>query len=79
MLVGWVPFLQPLPDLVGGWYLLCIPIVVGVAMVYKAVWLPQDAHWGRQVFVMSLWMMIGMVGLAIALALLTQWVIPNLA
>ncbi len=42
MMAAWIPFLQPIPQLVGGWYLLCIPLVVGVSMVYRAIWTDQD-------------------------------------
>ena len=34
-MLAWIPFLQPFPELVVGWYWLCIPLVIGVAMVYK--------------------------------------------
>ena len=78
MILAWIPFLQPIPELVGGWYVLCVPLVLGVAMVYKAVWIPQDAQWIRQVFVMVFWMMIGLVGLALGLAVFTEFIIPSL-
>lgn len=78
MILAWIPFLQPIPELVAGWYLLCVPLVLGVAMVYKAVWIPQDGQWMKQVIVMVIWMMVGLVGLAIALAVFTEFIIPSL-
>ncbi|MDP7030073.1 MAG: hypothetical protein QF733_07630 [Phycisphaerales bacterium] len=76
--MAWIPFAQPMPDLVGGWYLLCIPLVFGVAMVYKAIWMPQDGPWLRQVVVMTGLVVVALIALAVALAIFVQWIIPLL-
>ncbi len=78
MMLAWIPFLQPIPELVSVWYLLCIPIVVGVSMVYKAIWIGEDDAWGVQTVTMSATVIAGLVGLAIAMAIFIQWVIPLL-
>ncbi|MDP7070749.1 MAG: hypothetical protein QF561_05305 [Phycisphaerales bacterium] len=78
MTIAWIPFLQPLPALVAGWYLLCIPLVLGVSMVYRAVWTDQDGPWMRQVAVMSLLLVAGLIGVGIFLAVFVQAVLPTL-
>ena len=77
-MMAWIPFAQPLPALVGGWYLLCIPLVIGVAMVYKAIWIPQDGPWLRQVIVMSGLVVAALIAVAVAVAVFVQWIIPLL-
>ncbi|MBT4768458.1 MAG: hypothetical protein HOO04_08875 [Phycisphaerae bacterium] len=78
MTLAWIPFLQPVPELVSLWYLLCIPLVIGVAMVYKALWIPEGRSWGQQVIMMSVLMVGGLAGLAILLGAFVQIVIPRL-
>ncbi len=78
MIVAWIPFLQPMPELVSYWYLLCVPLVVGVAMIYKAVWIAEGRSWGQQVVVMSVLVVAGLLGLAVVLGVFVQVVIPGL-
>jgi|TARA_B110000495_G_scaffold192639_1_gene197033 hypothetical protein len=78
MTLAWIPFLQPVPELVSLWYLLCIPLVIGVAMVYKALWIPEGRSWGQQVVMMSVLIVTGLAGLAIGLGVFVQIVIPRL-
>jgi hypothetical protein len=78
MTLAWIPFLQPVPELVSLWYLLCIPLVIGVAMVYKALWIPEGRSWGQQVVMMSVLIVTGLAGLAIVLGVFVQIVIPRL-
>jgi hypothetical protein len=78
MTMAWIPFLQPMPELVSLWYLLCIPLVIGVAMVYKALWIPEGRSWAQQVSVMSALLVVGLVALAVVLGLFVQVVIPRL-
>ncbi|MDP6987197.1 MAG: hypothetical protein QGG74_04045 [Phycisphaerales bacterium] len=76
--MAWIPFLQPIPELVSFWYILCIPLVIGVSMVYKALWTPEGRSWGQQVAVMSVLLVLGLVSLAILLGVIVQAVIPAL-
>ena len=78
MTMAWIPFLQPMPELVSLWYVLCIPLVIGVAMVYKALWIPEGRSWAQQVSVMSALLVVGLVALAVVLGLFVQVVIPRL-
>jgi len=78
MMAAWIPFLQPIPELVAGWYVLCIPLVLGVSMVYRAVWTNQDGPWARQVGVMTLLLMAGLIGVGVFLAVFVQLIVPVL-
>lgn len=78
MMMAWIPFLQPIPELVSYWYLLCVPLVIGVAMVYKALWIPEGRSWGQQVAVMSVLLVAGLVAVAVVLGVFVQVVIPAL-
>ena len=78
MMVGWIPFLQPIPELVSVWYLLCIPLAIGISLVYKAIWLPEDGPWFRQSMVMAILLLLAMVGVAIGLGLITEVILPRI-
>jgi hypothetical protein len=78
MMLAWIPFLQPIPELVGAWYLLCIPLVIGVAMVYKALWIQQDGPWARQVAVMSVLVVAALLLVGVLLGVFVQLIIPTL-
>ncbi|MDG2053427.1 MAG: hypothetical protein P8J86_01840 [Phycisphaerales bacterium] len=78
MMLAWIPFLQPFPELVVGWYWLCIPLVIGVAMVYKALWIDQDGPWARQVAVMSGLVVSALILVGVLLGVFVQLVIPIL-
>ena len=57
------PFIDPL-DLRGWWWVLLFPMALGVAVVYKAVRLHTLERYWRQVGLMTLQIVLGMVMLA---------------
>ena len=68
---GYVPFLRPLPvwDV---WYLLIVPLCLGVAIVYKCIKAPTVSRIPWESFVISLWILLGMVGAALGLAIVVR-------
>jgi hypothetical protein len=68
----WRPFLDPLP-LHGAWLVLLAPVVVALAVVYKAIKLPRIEHFGREVAVLS----VQVVGLLV-LAAVVLWAVTEL-
>ena len=66
-------FVDPLP-IWNYWPVLLIPLAAAVAIVYKAIKLPdmRDVPW--QAFVITLWIVFGMAGGAVLLALLVWFV-----
>ncbi|MDA1007614.1 MAG: hypothetical protein O2800_01230 [Planctomycetota bacterium] len=50
MILGWIPFLQPLDILGGGWWILIVPLVFGIAMVHRSVrCMSLSRYWGEVV------------------------------
>ena len=74
--LAWVPFVEPLNPLQDVWYLLLIPLSFGIAMVYKAMRVPDLSRYWREVALMTMQILMGMIGLAIALVILVQLLIP---
>jgi len=77
-LLAWRPILDPLPiDSV--WYLLLLPISLGIAMAYKAVRVPEFKDYPKQVAVMAVQTVLAMVGLAVASYLVIEVALPIIA
>jgi hypothetical protein len=70
-ILAWTPFIDPI-DAHRTWYLLLIPLVFFVSMVWKAVRLPTLESYWRQVLLMTLQGVVGMVALALSSYLLVQ-------
>ena len=60
-MLGWIPLIEPMFGLVGLWYWLVIPLVIGISMVYKAIRIPEDGPWGREVIIMTAQVLVGLV------------------
>jgi hypothetical protein len=65
--LAYTPFLQPLPIAEAAW--LIVPLVLAIAVVYKALKLPDLRELPRQ----SLWMSVQLIGF-MALAAMVLWV-----
>ncbi len=72
------PFLDPI-ELHRLWFLLLIPLTVGIAMGYKAVRVPDMKDYPRQVLVMSVQIVLGMMALGLGAYLLVNVVLPLVA
>lgn len=77
-LIAWLPFIDPLPAAYRWWWLSAIPLLLGISMVYKAYRLPTLEHYWRQVFVMTLQILLAMVLFAAALFVIVLWLVPRL-
>lgn len=78
VIVGWRPFLDPLP-LHQAWWALLVPLSFLVAMVYKAVRLPTLEGYWRAVGVMTAQIVLLMAVLWVAVFVAVRWLIPLLA
>jgi hypothetical protein len=76
VVLGYVPFIEPLNVFFVWWYLLLIPLSFGISVIYKAVRMPRLEGYWRQVATMTLQIVLAMIGLAICLGLFVQIVIP---
>ena len=76
--LAWAPFLQPAPGVQHWWWLLVIPMALGVSMAYKAIRVPDIAAWPKAVAKMSLQIVAAVVGIAVGLYLLVVVLLPLL-
>jgi len=77
-IVAWIPFVSPLPQPGDLWWLLAVPLVVGISMIWKAVRLPSLERYWATVAIMSVQVLAGMAALALALLLLVRGLVPLL-
>jgi hypothetical protein len=77
-MLGWTPFLEPMNAIQSWWYLLLIPLVFGISVIYRALRVEDYAIYWQSVIIMTVQIVLGIVGIAIALGMFVQWVIPLL-
>ncbi len=70
--LAFTPFLEPLP-VWGGWYLLILPLCVGVAVVYKSIKCSTMRRVPVEATILTVWILAFFAGLAAALAGLVAW------
>ncbi len=74
-ILAYTPFLDPL-NLHDAWWLTLVPLALGISVVYKAVRLRDlKGYWG-QVFMMTVQIVLGIIGISAALFLLSEVLIP---
>lgn len=73
------PFLEPLPLHGAAWWLLIIPLALGVSVVYKAVRAQTLERYWRGVAAMTAQIVVVMVLLAVGVHVLVEFVIPMLS
>tara|TARA_B100000900_G_scaffold359224_1_gene330572 strand:- start:300 stop:560 length:261 start_codon:yes stop_codon:yes gene_type:complete len=78
LLIAWIPFRQPMPGIQDHWLWLLPVLVLGIAMMYKAIRTVDLAQWPRDVLIMTGQVLLAFSGLAIGLFLLVQVVVPFL-
>lgn len=78
MLFAWTPFFEPLPFVQGSWLWLLVPLVFGIAMMYKAIRVESIDRFWRGVLVMTAQVLLAFAGLAVGFFLIVQFVIPLL-
>lgn len=69
------PFLDPI-NMQRSWYLLLIPLSLGIAVTYKAVRVNDMRTYPRQVAAMTVQIILGMLALGAASFVLVQYVFP---
>lgn len=76
--LAYIPFLYPINLFHDWWYLLILPLSFGISIIYKAMRLGSLDRFWYQVATMTIQIIVSMIGLAIALLILVQWIIPAL-
>ena len=77
-LLAYIPFLHPIAVFHDWWYVLILPLSFGISIIYKALRLDELTRFWREVSIMTLQIILGMIGLALVLMILVQLVIPAL-
>jgi hypothetical protein len=75
-MIAWTPFLEPMNAMQSWWYLLLVPLVFGIAVIYRALREQTYTRYWQSVCIMTLQIVLGIVGIAIALGVFVQFVIP---
>lgn len=77
-LIAWIPFLEPVRGIGNAWWLLSVPLIVGISVAYKSIRAASVERFWRQVAWFSLRVMLIMVALTVALFVLVRIVVPSL-
>jgi hypothetical protein len=75
-MLAWIPFIEPLNLFHQWWYLLLLPLSLGISVVYKGVRMQDLRGFWRETTIMTLQIVLAMIALAIGVTLLVQVVIP---
>ncbi|MBC8201367.1 MAG: hypothetical protein H8E86_04905 [Planctomycetes bacterium] len=75
-MIAWTPFLEPMNAMQSWWYLLLVPLVFGIAVIYRALREKSFARYWQSVCIMTLQVVLGILGIAVALGVFVQFVIP---
>jgi hypothetical protein len=77
LLLAYRPFLDPI-HADRWWYLLLIPLALGIAVSYKAVRIPDLKDYSRQVAVMTVQIVLAMIALGLASYVFVQYLVPRI-
>ncbi len=69
--LAWRPFLDPI-HIHDHWYLLLVPLAIGIAIAYKAVRVPDPRKFWRPVAEFAFLIVAGMIGLGLATYLFVE-------
>lgn len=78
ILLGWTPFLEPLPGVQASWLWLLPILIFGIAMMYKAVRVGDLRRYWREVIGMTVQVLLAFLGLAAAVFIVVQGIVPLL-
>jgi hypothetical protein len=76
--LAYIPFVHPIEAVHDWWYVLIIPLSFGISVIYKAMRVQSLRRFWWSVGVMTTQIVLAMIGLAIALTILVQVLIPLL-
>ena len=77
-LLGWIPFLQPAGALGNLWWLLMIPLILGISIAYRATHDASIEQFWQRVFLFVMKSTLAMGSLALVMYLFVYWIIPIL-
>jgi hypothetical protein len=77
-MLAYTPFLDPI-DAHRWWFLLLIPMAIGLSVVYKAVRMASLERYWRHVASMTMGIIAGIILLGAAMYVLIEWIMPLIA
>lgn len=75
-MLAYTPLLDPINLFHEWWFVLLIPMSLGVSIAYKAVRLPTLYHFWKHVLAMTAQIIVGMILLAVASYIIIEGFIP---
>ena len=75
---GWTPLLEPLPGVQASWLWLLPILIFGISMMYKAVRVGDLRRYWREVVGMTVQVLFAFLGLAAAVFIVVQGIVPLL-
>ena len=76
-LLAYTPFIDPI-NAHRWWYLLLIPMALGISVAYKAVRIPELKDLPRQVIIMTVQIVIAMIALGAGAFVFVQYIAPRI-
>lgn len=77
-MLAWIPFLEPIHGIGNAWWLLSVPLIVGLSVTYKSVRAASVERFWGQVAWFSVRITLIMLLLAVGLFVLVRVVLPAL-
>ncbi len=77
-MLAWIPFLEPCNALQSIWYLLLIPLSLGISLMYRAIRETVKVDYWRSVIIMTGQISVVIAILGVGLGLLVEILIPLL-
>ncbi|MEE2819664.1 MAG: hypothetical protein VX615_03530 [Planctomycetota bacterium] len=78
-MLAWTPFLEPCNALQSVWYLLLIPLSLGISLMYRAIREAVVSDYWRSVIIMTVQIVVVIAALGVGLGLVVEFLIPLLS
>ncbi len=77
-MLAWIPFIEPCNALQSVWYLLLVPLSLGISLMYRAIRETITADYWRSVVVMTIQIVVVIAALGVGLGVIVDFLIPLL-
>ncbi|MCK4873584.1 MAG: hypothetical protein KAS72_12755 [Phycisphaerales bacterium] len=71
-LLAWRPFLDPINCLHDWWWVMLVPLAAFIAVIYKAIRMPNLRKLPSEAAVLAVQIVLGMIGLAIVIHVIAE-------
>tara|TARA_Y100001968_G_C19342270_1_gene710147 strand:- start:434 stop:676 length:243 start_codon:yes stop_codon:yes gene_type:complete len=77
-MLAWIPFIEPCNALQSVWYLLLIPLSLGISLMYRAIRETSAGDYWRSVNIMTVQIVVVIAALGVGLGFVVELLIPML-